>query len=146
MVKIALVDDCETFSFIVQKQVNVYNRHAVGQQIELDIFNSPVDFVEFVKDFDICQYDAIIIDIHMPMINGFELYNQIRKSCIDVKVFLVSGTIYKYETFKDYQSIIQKDVFNIRDIIREKECISRFMNSLEIDLYESDTKVLHIGK
>ena len=80
------------------------------------------------------------------MINGFELYNQIRKSCIDVKVFLVSGTIYKYETFKDYQSIIQKDVFNIRDIIREKECISRFMNSLEIDLYESDTKVLHIGK
>jgi len=142
--KIAIVDDCPDFAFIVEMQIRAYNETATGENLELDVYNSPVGFMRLMKGFDVCQYDIILIDVNMPVANGFEVRNQIRLVCNDIKIFLVSGTIYKHETFKDYQSIIRKDEFSIRDVLIEAESISRFMNNLEIDLYEEDTKILYI--
>lgn len=144
MIKIALVDDSSTFSYITEYQVEAYNRTAVGEQIELDVFNSPVHFMQMMKNFNICEYDIVLIDINMPVINGFEIRKQLKEICREVKCFLISGTIYKYDVFKEYQSIIQKDVFNIREIVRESNSMSRFMNNLELDLYEEDTKLIYV--
>lgn len=146
MIRIAIVDDCSTFTFIVEHQVKKYNESAIGHKIDLDIFNSPINFMNLMKTYDVCNYDIVLIDIHMPVINGFEVYNEIKSICRDVRCFLISGTIYKHGTFKDYQSIVQKNEFRIRDIMKDASTIDRMTNHLELDIYEDDTKTLHIKK
>ena len=94
---ILLVDDDLDITITLKKVLERegYNVHA---------FNNPLKSLkEFRKD----GYHLIILDIKMPQMSGFELYNEIRK--IDDKVdvcFLTAGEINPGD--KDYQMISNK--------------------------------------
>ena len=89
----------------------------------VDAFNDPLvalqSFKEKWKDKEEKPYDLGLIDVKMPKMNGFELYNQIRKIDDRVKVcFITAFDIQKDEYFdsfviprdKDKPTIIRKPI------------------------------------
>ena len=83
---------------------------------KVDSFN---DASQVLENFTTGLYDLVILDIKMPEVNGFNLYNEIRR--LDDKVsicFLTAADELYYETLKkshpniDESCIIHKPVDN----------------------------------
>ena len=60
------------------------------RRLRVESFNDPVDALrEFRPDY----YHLVIIDILMPKMNGFELYNRLKKLDSNVKIcFMTTGS------------------------------------------------------
>jgi DNA-binding response OmpR family regulator len=120
--RILLVDDEQDITF------------ALGIALEdngfvVDSFNDPLlalqSFKEKRKEND--PYDLVLLDIKMPKMNGFELYNEIRKIDDKVKVcFITAFEIQKDEHFSSIAKSNDKDKPNIiRKPIEVEELINR---------------------
>jgi len=81
---------------------------------KIDTTNDPL---LFLKNFKPCSYDLIIIDIRMPEMNGFDLYEEIRKLDNKVKVCFITA----YEV--NYQAM--RDIFPITDTPDDIGCFIR---------------------
>lgn len=95
----------------------------------VDTFN---DSKEALSNFKPDYYDLVILDIKMPKMDGFELYDELKKKDNDVKVcFLTASELY-YEEFrkKEYYALdrrlfIRKPIDN-EDLLKE---VNRIMAS-----------------
>jgi DNA-binding response OmpR family regulator len=73
-----------------------------------------------LQEFKPCFYDLMLVDIRMPKVNGFEIYNEIRKNDIKVKVCFITAFAKSYEEISKTlphelitrQNIIQKPIGN----------------------------------
>jgi DNA-binding response OmpR family regulator len=89
---------------------------------KVDSFNDPQ---EALSKFKPGLYDLIILDIKMPKMDGFELYQEIKKKDNNAKVcFLTASELY-YEEFrnKEYRALdrnlfIRKPIDN-EDLVKE---------------------------
>ena len=95
----------------------------------VDTFNDPQ---EALSNYKPGFYDLIILDIKMPKMDGFQLYNEIKKKDHKAKVcFLTASELY-YEEFrkKEYYALdrnlfIRKPIAN-EELLRE---VSKIMMS-----------------
>ena len=95
----------------------------------VDTFN---DSKEALSNFKPDYYDLVILDIKMPKMDGFELYDELKKKDNGVKVcFLTASELY-YEEFrkKEYHALdkrlfIRKPIDN-EDLLKE---VNRIMTS-----------------
>jgi CheY-like chemotaxis protein len=95
----------------------------------VDTFNDPQ---EALSNYKPGFYDLIILDIKMPKMDGFELYDEIKKKDHKAKVcFLTASELY-YEEFrkKEYYALdrnlfIRKPISN-EELLRE---VSKIMMS-----------------
>jgi CheY-like chemotaxis protein len=84
---------------------------------KVDSFTDPL---AALQNFKTGVYDLALIDVRMPVMNGFGLYNEIRKLDIKVKIcFLTAAEDTYYETFGkqaypnyDENCIIRKPIGN----------------------------------
>jgi CheY-like chemotaxis protein len=84
---------------------------------KVDSFTDPL---AALQNFKTGVYDLALIDVRMPVMNGFGLYNEIRKLDIKVKIcFLTAADDTYYETFRkqaypnyDENCIIRKPIGN----------------------------------
>jgi DNA-binding response OmpR family regulator len=84
-----------------------------------------IDSEEALSNFKPDYYDLVILDIKMPKMDGFELYEELKKKDNDVKVcFLTASELY-YEEFrkKEYHTLdknlfIRKPIDN-EDLMKE---------------------------
>jgi DNA-binding response OmpR family regulator len=89
---------------------------------DVDTFNDPS---LVLKSFRPSLYDLIILDIIMPKIDGFELYEQIKKVDPAVKIcFLTASEMHREELRKEKYCDLDKELFlqmpmPIKEIIRE---------------------------
>src|SRR5438874_10086636 len=61
----------------------------------VDVFNDPkIALINFKLDY----YDLILLDVKMPEMNGFELYQEIRKKDKNVKACFVTADELYYES------------------------------------------------
>ena len=68
-----------------------------SQGFQVDAFN---DATEALSNFRFGLYDLLLLDIKMPNMNGFELYNEMKKIDGKVKIcFLTAFEIY-YDEFR----------------------------------------------
>jgi CheY-like chemotaxis protein len=63
---------------------------------DIDYFTDPVLALEKFKPN---QYDLTILDIKMPKINGFELYDQLKSRDSNIKIFITAlSSVESYNT------------------------------------------------
>jgi DNA-binding response OmpR family regulator len=90
---------------------------------KIDVFNDPE---LALSSFKPNLYGLAILDVMMPKINGFELYNELKKMDHDIKVcFLTaSSETYREELRKEKYCELSRDLFlemplPIKEIISE---------------------------
>ena len=96
---------------------------------KVDTFNDPQ---EALSNYKPDYYDLVILDIKMPKMDGFQLYDEIKKKDHKAKVcFLTASELYYEEFRKREYNAIYKNLF-IRKPIENEELlkeVNRIINS-----------------
>ena len=103
---------------------------------KVDAFN---DSQEALSKFKPGSYDLIILDIKMPKMDGFELYQEIKKKDNNAKIcFLTASELY-YQEFRkkefsalDGNMFIRKPIGNEELVAQVNKMINRQDRHLEI--------------
>lgn len=101
------------------------------RRLRVESFNDPVEALrEFRPDF----YHLVIIDILMPNMNGFELYNRLKKLDSNVKIcFMTTGSeIFLREFAKEAFPELDLKCF-IRKPIANEDLLKRVQEVLELE-------------
>ena len=101
------------------------------RRLRVESFNDPVEALrEFRPDF----YHLVIIDILMPNMNGFELYNRLKKLDSHVKIcFMTTGSeIFLREFAKEAFPELDLNCF-IRKPIANEDLLKRVQEVLELE-------------
>ena len=77
---VTIVDD-------VKDNLKSYNE-LLSPTFNLELIQNPVDLLSFLGK---TETDLIILDLHMPTMNGFELYEKFKMSHPDLPVIFLSG-------------------------------------------------------
>ena len=86
------------------------------------IFNDPVIAL---SNFKAGLYNLVILDIKMPKIDGFELYQEIKKIDSKTKIYFLTASEMYYEEFrKEEYCSLDKDIF-LRKPIRNEELLEK---------------------
>jgi DNA-binding response OmpR family regulator len=85
---------------------------------EVDTFNDPQ---EALSNYKPGYYDLVILDIKMPKMDGFELYDEIKKKDHKAKVcFLTASELYYEEFRKKEYCALDRDLFIRKPIDNEE--------------------------
>ena len=101
------------------------------KRLRVESFNDPVEALrEFRPDF----YHLVIIDILMPKMNGFELYNRLKKLDSNVKIcFMTTGSeIFLREFAKEAFPELDLNCF-IRKPIANEDLLKLVQEVLELE-------------
>ena len=92
----------------------------------LDVFNNPqTALINFIPEY----YDLILLEVMMPQMNGFELYQEIKKKDKNVKTCFVTA----YELY--YESLKQKyPKLDVGCYIRKPVDMNYLVNKIEKEL------------
>jgi DNA-binding NtrC family response regulator len=111
--RILIVDDEEDITLILKKGLENYG-------YEIDTFNDPL---LALSSFRAGSYDLILLDIRMPKMDGFELYEELQNIDGRVKIcFMTAYEVYS-EALKElfpesYSSIcFIKKPFSVQDFV-----------------------------
>jgi CheY-like chemotaxis protein len=84
---------------------------------EVDAFEDPI---VALKSYRAGVYDLLILDIKMSKMDGFELYDEIKKIDDNAKVcFLTASEMYYKNSRKEKYSSLDKDLFIQKPIANE---------------------------
>lgn len=87
--KILIIDDSALMRRVISDIINSDDRFTVS-----DLAANGLEGFEFLVN-NVGQYDAVILDINMPKMNGLELLEQLNKSHIKATVIVVSTVAKK---------------------------------------------------
>ena len=111
--RIMIVDDEKDITMIFKSALE-----RAGFRVE--VFNNPLDaLLHFKPDY----YDLLLLDVRMPKMSGFELYQELMKKDNAVKTCFISAfevykeELKKYMPEKDDECIIRKPI-STRDLVR----------------------------
>ena len=119
--RIMVVDDESDLTLFYRMSLEYYG-------FEVDAFNEPK---KALSNFKPDYYDLVVLDIKMPEMDGFELYNEILKTDSKANVcFLTASELY-YKEFREKEySAIDKDLF-IRKPIANEDLIKEIYRLIE---------------
>ena len=99
-------------------------------RLKVDSFSDPIVALE---NFRPGLYDLLLIDIAMPKMNGFELYDKIRELDKKVKISFVTASEMFYEEIrKEAFPELDTTICFIRKPIANPDLIQQVMEILEI--------------
>jgi DNA-binding response OmpR family regulator len=92
------------------------------------------DPVKALQSFIPGRFDLLLLDIKMPRIGGFELYQKMREIDQDVKVCFVTASELFYEEYREDRQIDEK--YFILKPMKNEEMMRRINNILNEYEYE----------
>lgn len=96
---------------------------------EVDVFNNPLTALQ---NFKSALYDLAILDVKMPVLNGFGLYQQIRKLDYKVKIcFLTAATDFNYEALEEQAFANIDEKYIIRKPIENESLIQQIKSIMD---------------
>jgi CheY-like chemotaxis protein len=104
--KILIVDDEPDITFTLR---TVLEENGFK---EVDAYNEPL---LALQNFKSDVYNLLITDVAMPRVDGFELYEQIKKIDDRIKVILVTASEVNYEILRELPPIDQPDMHDDED-------------------------------
>ena len=122
--KILVVDDDHDVAITLKA---ILEEEESSKEFELDVFNDPE---LALSHFKAGWYDLLLLDILMPKMNGFELYQQLKNIDDKVKVCFITAYEIYYRALRDLFPTIQVDCF-IAKPIGKKELVSRIKSELK---------------
>jgi DNA-binding response OmpR family regulator len=117
--RILLVDDEHdiTFSLRIGLENNGF---------AVDIFNDPQ---EALSNFKADLYDLLLIDVKMPKMNGFELYQEIEKMDNKAKVCFITAFEVYYNSLRELFPTVKVDCY-IKKPVTTDELVQRIKSEL----------------
>jgi DNA-binding response OmpR family regulator len=119
--RILIVDDdpeiTESFSLALEDS---------GLFEKVDVCNDPT---LALSNFRPDMYDIALLDVKMPDLNGYELYNKIRKIDNKVRVCFITAQDMDYRTLKEEFPLIEADC-----LIQKSVAVSDLIKKLEAEL------------
>jgi DNA-binding response OmpR family regulator len=113
--KVLIVDDEHDVNTILKK---VFEQNGFNA----DSYDDPILALE---NFKAGSYDLLLLDIKMPEMDGFHLYQEMKKIDNKIKVCFLTASEMYYEQFRKEQfSGIDKDLF-IRKPIENEDLIKK---------------------
>jgi DNA-binding response OmpR family regulator len=113
--KILAVDDEADLTMLCRLALEYYG-------FQVDTFNDPQ---EALSNYKPSYYDLVILDIKMPKMDGFQLYDEIKKKDEEAKIcFLTASELYYKEFRKREYNAIDKNLF-LRKPIGNEELINQ---------------------
>ena len=91
--------------------------------------NAYTDPVSALAGFKPGKFDLLLLDIKMPKIGGFELYQKMKEIDKEVKVCFVTASELFYEEFRDNREIDEK--YFILKPMKNEEMMKRINNILD---------------
>ena len=79
-------------------------------------------------------YDLLLLDIRMPAMNGFELYDKIKKLDNKVKVCLISAYDVDYDALREQFPSLEINCLLPRGVIRKPIQIAKLIERIELEL------------
>ena len=123
--KILVVDDDHDVAITLKAILE--GEEESSKEFELDVFNDPG---LALSNFKAGWYDLLLLDILMPKMNGFELYQQLKNIDDKVKVCFITAYEIYYRALRDLFPMIEVDCF-IAKPIGKKELVSRIKSELK---------------
>jgi two-component system, OmpR family, response regulator ChvI len=121
--KILIVDDDPDITFSLKKVLEEYNGYEHKKnggglfELIVDTFTDPADVVSNYNQPG--MYDLLIIDIVMPKMNGFELYEKVREIDDKAKACFITAHELYYESLRDLFPGFEVDCFMRKPIENE---------------------------
>jgi DNA-binding response OmpR family regulator len=94
----------------------------------VDTFNDPQ---EALSNFAAGLYDLLLIDIKMPKMNGFELYQKIEKIDNKAKVCFITAYEVYYKSLRELFPSIEVDCY-IKKPITTNDLVERITTELDV--------------
>jgi len=98
-----------------------------GKGYKVDTFNDPE---EALARFKIGVYDLLLLDIKMPKMNGFQLYEELEKLDKEAKVCFITAFEVYYQSLRELFPQIDIDCF-IKKPIDSEELIKKIQLELQ---------------
>ena len=125
--KILLVDDEPDITFTIKSMLN-------DNGFQIYTFNDPIIPLKLYRSN---FYDLVILDIKMPKMDGFELYNKIREKDPKVKICFLTASEMYYEKFRKARSefgrVIGEECF-IQKPIKNEDLLKKLIDIMSIDI------------
>jgi two-component system phosphate regulon response regulator PhoB len=115
---ITIVDD-------VKDNLKSYNE-LLSPTFNLELIQNPVDLLSFL---DKTATDLVILDLHMPNMNGFELYEKFKTSHPDLPVIFLSGDPSEESIIKGLN--LGADDFIVKPVSL-RELVARIKNKINL--------------
>jgi DNA-binding response OmpR family regulator len=104
-----------------EKDITIIFKSALERAgFRVEVFNNPLDALSHFKpDY----YDLLLLDVRMPQLSGFELYQEIRKKDGTVRACFISAfevyrdELRKYAPEKDEECVIRKPI-STRELVK----------------------------
>ena len=98
-----------------------------GTGYKVDAFNDPA---EALSKFKVVVYDLLLLDIKMPKMNGFQLYEELEKLDRNAKVCFITAFEVYYRSLRELFPQIEIDCF-IKKPIETEELVKRIQAELQ---------------
>jgi DNA-binding response OmpR family regulator len=122
--RILVVDDDSDILLRFTKALGVYS------QFEADTFNDPI---EALSRFKVKTYDLLIIDIRLPQMDGFELYDKMKEMDNEVKMCFMTGYDINIKALRAVFALSSDlEACSIRKPIDLQEFIARIKSELRV--------------
>jgi two-component system, OmpR family, response regulator ChvI len=119
---------------IVDDETDITNSFSLALEdsglFVVDTYNDPL---VALSNYRPNSYDLLLLDIKMPKMNGFELYNQIKKLDNNVKVCFVSANDVDYIALEEQYSSLERDSLIPNNIIRKPIEVSKLIGRIELE-------------
>ena len=98
-----------------------------GKGYKVDAFNDPA---EALANFKMGMYNLLLLDIKMPKMNGFQLYEKLEKLDKKAKVCFITAFEVYYRSLRELFPQIEIDCF-IKKPIETEELVKRIQAELQ---------------
>ena len=120
---------------IVDDDVDITNSFSLALEDSglflVDTYNDPL---VALSNYRTNSYDLLLLDIKMPVMNGFELYEKIKRIDNKVKVCFISAFDVDYTALGEQFPSLKKDCLIPKSIIRKPIEVSRLIERIELEL------------